>query len=279
MTVLNLILNCAGLLLWLNWWSRGLGTARPSGIALVSTLRRAEPARRDRWMSPLALAALLVIRAILYWQIGPTVHWVPRVSLGAVSITFRSDHFPRVLVFSILSFAVVFAALYSCVLFLAALNNRPPAGNPWRAFVRALLGPLDLLPVWLKLLLPFLLGAAAWIAAAPLLGTLGVVLPARSFVHLAEQSVLIGVSAVLVWKIAAGALLVLHVLNSHVYLGNAGLWDFITDTARGLLRPLAAVPLRIGRFDLAPLLMLALIFGAAEFTERWLPKLFGKLPL
>jgi uncharacterized protein YggT (Ycf19 family) len=279
MTVLNLILNCAGLLLWLNWWSRGLGNARPSGIALVSTLRRAEPARRDRWMSPAALAALLVLRAILYWQIGPTVHWVPRVSLGAVSITFRSDSLPRVLVFSVLSFAAVFAALYSCVLFMSALNGRPVTGNPWRAFLRALLGPLDHLPAWLKFLLPFLLGAAAWIAVAPVLGTMGVLLPAKSFIHLAEQSLLIGVSAVLVWKIAAGALLVLHVLNSHVYLGNAALWDFITDTTRGLLRPLAAIPLRVGRFDLAPVLVLALIFGTAEFIERWLPKLFGKLPL
>src|SRR4051794_37413416 len=163
MNVLDFILNCAGLLLWLNWWSTGLSVPRAQGIALARTLRRAEPLRADRWTSPAVLVALVLVRGIVYWQVGSTTKWTPRLSLVAMNVPFRSDSLGRMLLFSFFSFLVFGGVFYFCALLLSSVNQNLPANDKWQAFFRALLGPIDKFPRWLKFLLPFFIGMLFWI--------------------------------------------------------------------------------------------------------------------
>ncbi len=279
MTVLNFILNCAGLLLWLNWWSGGMSAPRASGIALVSNLRRAGPVRRDRWRSPVALVVILLARALLYRQIGPAMQWFPQLSLGPIALVFRSDEFPRMLSFSLLSFAVFSAGFYFCALLVSAAMGREAVGNPWDSFVRALLGPLGRMPALFKMLAPFFVAMLFWLGVAPLLSVMGVQAPVHSFMHLSGQAALVGVSAFISWQHVIIAALVLAMVNSYVYLGRAPLWPFVNTLSRSLLRPLSMLPLRLGKFDLVPLLALAVVLLVAEMLERLLPWLHLRLPL
>ncbi len=281
MSVLDFFLNCAALLLWLNWWSRGLSAPRANGIALVRTLRRAEPARHDRWISPAVLAAILLVRSLVYFQIGSATHWTPRLPLVAITVPFRSDSLSRMLLFSFLSFIVFGGAFYFCAMLVSALNHKLPATDSWQAFFRLLLGPIDKLPRWFKLLLPFLIGMTFWIVAGPLLSSAGVQVPVKSFGHRLQEAVLIGVGTWLTWKYAIAFVLVLHILTSYVYFGAAPFWKFIGTTARHLLAPTQRFPLRIGRVDLWPIIVLIVMFGLIQTLEHFqvLQGLYSRLPL
>ena len=71
MALIDFILNLAGLLLWLNWRSvRFDPLGRRTPATLIGTLRRAEPRRLRRWHLLAALGGLLLLRAVIYWQIG-----------------------------------------------------------------------------------------------------------------------------------------------------------------------------------------------------------------
>ena len=280
MSVLDFILNCAGLLLWLNWRSRGLsGPGRAAGIALISTLRRAETQRRDAWVAPLILVSVLFLRAVFYWQIGPALGWLPRLPLGAIVLHFRSDMFMRMLIFSLLGFLLFLAVFYFSLLLLAGTSQPSHKSDPWVGWVRAHLGPGARLPGWLQLLLPPVITFCFWIIIGPLLGLMGVQASAVSFRHLMEQAVVISLGAWLGWQFLIMAVLVLHMISSYVYLGNAPFWNLITITGQNLLRPLAALPLRAGRIDFAPVLALAVVLLAACFVPQVLVWLYARLPI
>lgn len=280
MSVLDFILNCAGLLLWLNWRSRGLsGPGRAAGIALISTLRRAETQRGDAWVAPVVLASVLFLRAVFYWQIGPALGWLPRLPLGAIVLHFRSDMFMRMLVFSLLGFLLFLAVFYFSLLLLAGTSQPSNKSDPWVGWVRAHLGPVARLPGWLQLLLPPVITFCFWIIIGPLLGLMGVQALAVSFRHLVEQAAVIGLGAWLGWQFLILAVLVLHMISSYVYLGNAPFWNLITITGQNLLRPLAALPLRAGKIDFAPVLALAVVLLAAFFVPPLLVWLYARLPI
>ena len=277
MAVLDFILNCACLLLWLNWRSRGLaGVPRAPGIALVGTLRRAGSASRDRWSSPAVLAVVLFVRAFLYWQAGTTAHWMPQISLSGVVLHFRPNHFTRMLVFSLLGFLRVLAGFYFSLLLLAALN-RPGTAGSWNALVRAHLGFLGRAPAWLGVLLPFAFTFLFWLIAAPLLAVLQVHLPAASFAHLCVQAAIIGLEGWMPWPFVLAAILLLHIVSSYVYLGNAPFWNFINATAQQLLKPFQILPLRLGKVDLAPVMALALLVIVVVFVPAGLVSLYQAL--
>jgi uncharacterized protein YggT (Ycf19 family) len=63
------------------------------------------------------------------------------------------------------------------------------------------------------------------------------------------------------------ALLLLYLLSSYVYLGENPVWGFITRTSQRLVGPLATVPLRLGKIDLAPLVAA----GLSVALLHWLP--------
>lgn len=277
MSVLDFILNCACLLLWLNWRSRGLiNIPRSPGIALVGTLKRAERRPAERWPSSVVLAVVLVARAILYSQLGASLHWTPSFSFGPIALHFRSDMFTRMFLFSLLGFLLFLAAFYFSLLLIAAVNHAPASNDRWSTLVRAHLGPLARWPAWLMLLTPVLITFLFWLATGSLFGAMKLSMPPKSFRQLVEQAAVIGLSAWLLWQYVIAAVLVLHVVSSYVYFGNEPFWNFMGPTARGLLRPLAWLPLRLGKIDLTPLLALGLLVLIVIFAPRGLGWLYGK---
>jgi uncharacterized protein YggT (Ycf19 family) len=277
MGIIDFILNLAGLLLWLNWRSLRfdpLGQRTPA--TLIGTLRRAEPRRLRRWHLPAALGGLLLLRAVLYWQIGSGVGWAAgKLDLGILELSFRSDSFWRILLFSFFSFGLTLSVFYLWLLLFSILDGP----EPFHRLVRMQLGPVDRWPRWLKLSLPLILTALLWWLASWMLAWLAIVPPPVSAAHRIEESLIIGLGSYLAWKYVAGALLVLHLLNSYIYFGKHSFWYYVTAEAQTLLRPLRAVPLRAGKADFAPVVGIVLVFLFAELAERGLAFLYSKLPL
>jgi hypothetical protein len=269
MGLVDFILNLAGLLLWLSWRSLRfdpLGKRTPA--TLIGTLRRAEPRRLRRWHLLAALGALLFLRAVLYWQIGPGVGWAAgRLNLGVIELSFRSDSFARILLFSIFSFGLTLGVFYLWLLLFSILAGP----EPFHRLVRMQLGPIDRWPRGIKLFLPLVLTALLWWLASWLLASLAVVPQPTSALHHIEQALVIGLGSYLAWKFAAGALLVLHLLNSYIYFGKHSFWGYVKAEAQVMLTPLSRMPLRVDRFDFAPVVGIALIFLIAHIAQYGIP--------
>jgi uncharacterized protein YggT (Ycf19 family) len=279
LNILDFILNCACLLLWLNWRSTGLGALpnRPPALALVGTLRRAGSSPRERWSSPLVLLAILLLRPVIYGQMGPGLHWLPQLSLPGFVLHFRPDVPGRMFVFSMLGFAIFLGTFYFSLLLIVAVNRRVKESDPWTMLVRAHLGIFAKLPSLAGLLMPFIAGFVFWLVVGPSLAAIQVHLPLKSFAQLCGQATIVGLGSWLLWKYVIGTLLLLHVVSSYVYLGNAPFWRFISLTASNLLRPLAWLPLRMGKIDFAPLLALVLLAFTVWCTPNALTWLYQKL--
>jgi uncharacterized protein YggT (Ycf19 family) len=275
--IIDFILNLAGLLLWLNWRSLRfdpLGQRTPA--TLIGTLRRAEPRRLRRWHLPAALGGLLFLRAVLYWQIGSGVGWAAgKLNLGVIELSFRSDHFRHILLFSFFSFGLTLGVFYLWLLLFSILDGPEPIHR----LVRMQLGPIDRWPRWLKLSMPLVLASLLWWLASWVLAWLAIVPPPVSAAHRIEESLIIGLGSYLAWKYAAGTLLVLHLVNSYIYFGKHSFWYYVTAEAQTLLRPLRALPLRAGKADFAPVVGIVLVFLFAELAERGLAALYARLPL
>jgi uncharacterized protein YggT (Ycf19 family) len=275
--IIDFILNLAGLLLWLNWRSirfDPLGKRTPA--TLIGTLRRAEPQRLRRWHLLAALGGLLFLRAVLYWQIGSGAGWAAgKLELGMTTLFFRSDSFLRMLLFSSFSFGLTLIIFYLWLLLLSILDGP----EPFHRLVRMQLGPVDRWSRGVKLFLPFVLVTVLWWLASWPLAWLAIVPRPVSAAHRIEEALTIGLGSYLAWKYAAGALLVLYLLNSYIYFGKHSFWRYVTAEAQTLLRPLRAVPLQLGRADFAPLVGMVLVFLIAELAERGLAALYLRLPL
>ncbi len=278
MALIDFILNLAGLLLWLNWRSARfdpLGRRTPA--TLIGTLRRAEPRRLRRWHLLAALGGLLLLRAVLYWQIGAGVGWAAgKLNLGIIELSFRSDSFGRILLFSIFSFGLTLGVFYLWLLLLSILAGPEPL--PFHRLVRMPLGGMDRWSRGVKFFLPLMVTATFWWLASWLLAWLQVIPPPVSPVHRIEESLVIGLGNYLAWKYLIGVLLVLHLLNSYIYFGKHPFWGYVNAEARTLLSPLRTVPLQAGKADFAPVVGIALVFLAAELAGRGLVLLYGKLP-
>ncbi|MDB6018892.1 MAG: hypothetical protein JWR19_3381 [Pedosphaera sp.] len=282
MSAIDFILNLAGLLLWLNWRSlRFDPLARTSAASLVGTLRKADPSGPKRWKFLAALAALLFIRALLYWEIGPAMEWTPNLQLGPIALSFRSDFLGRMLLFSALSFGITLAVFYLWLLLLSLANRRVADLDPLQKLVRQHLGWIEPWPNAIKSLLPLFLAGLCWLLLHPLLTHLALIPKAKSWPQIIEEAAVIGLGTYLSWKYLIAVILALHLLNSYVYLGNHPLWSFINTTARNLLVPLrwGWLPLRVGRLDFAPVAGVALVFLISYFATPMLTALYQRLPL
>ena len=280
MAVLDYVLNAVCLLLWLNWRSRGL-TSLPSspGIALIGTLKRAERRRAERWPSSVALLAILVGRALLYSELGSSARWIPSLSLGPLALHFRTDNFLRMLLFSLLGLITFLAIFYFSLFLIAAENRRVPNNEPWTALVRTHLGIFARMPAWVMLLVPFATGFMFWLMLGPVFEKLQLTVATKSFTALVEQALLIGLSTWMLWPYIIAGALALHIVSSYVYLGHAPFWSFITLTARNVLRPFAALPLRLGKIDLSPIIAIALVIAFGFYAPRGLAWLYQTLRL
>jgi hypothetical protein len=278
--LIDFILNLAGLLLWLNARSlRFDPLVRTSVASLVGTLRRAAPSRLRAWHLLLLLLGLLFVRALLYVQIGPAVNWMPNLRLGAITISFRSDIFARMLLFSVMSFAVTLGVFYSWLLLLSLVNGRGTETDSMQRLVALHLGAVGRWPWPVRLILPLAIVVLCWLGLAVLLAQWNLLPPTVSFTHRLEQGVVLGLGVYLTWKFVIATVLVLFLLSSYVYFGNQPYWVFVNATGLNLVRPLAWLPVRVGKVDFTPVIVIALVFVASEFAERGLNLLYRRLPI
>lgn len=279
MILIHQILNVACLLLWLNWRSIGFvaigSTAR---FSLLSTLKRTEPQFAARWLYLVSLLALLLIRGLFYWHMGSATNWTPIIDLVAITIPFRSDYFLPMLIFSGSSFGFLLAGFYGWLLLISGANHNVTDSDSFQKLLRFHLGWVERCPAILKFFLPTLIAALLWVLLNPSLVRLGIIPAPLSTNLLCQQAALLGITAVLVWKFLILGLLLLHLLNTYVYLGNAPFWHFVNFTARNLLRPVAWLPLRIGRVDLSPVVGIAAVLFIETLGRNWLPRLYQRLP-
>jgi uncharacterized protein YggT (Ycf19 family) len=261
MSLIDLILNVAGLLVWLNWRS---GATDPFASGMPSTLsgtvRRAQPVRVKRWHHLSALAALLLLRALFYWQVGPAVNWTPRLDLVFVVLSFHGAFFLPALLFSLLSFIRTFLILYFWLLTLAALNRRASGSDPFQKMITVQLGRLARWPWLAQISLPVFSGAVLWLALYPLLVYMEVAGRTQSNGHLAGQCLLVGAAIVFSLKLLLPAFLGVHLIASYVYLGKSPLLEFVELTARNILKPLNRLSLSAGKVNFAPILGILLVF-------------------
>ena len=280
MNLIDQILNWAALLLWLSWRSVGLAPAlQPAGPSLLSTLKRAEPRPPGRWIYLAAVLGILAVRSFFYWHIGSQVNWTPTLDLGSITLPFRSDR-PRLMVlFSLASFGLLFATCYAWLLLVSSVNGRIPNSDRGQRLIRLHLGWIEPWPAPVKLFLPLIVPVLFWVFLSSSLVAMELIPAPISKRHLWEQGLVLGLSSLLAWKFLVLAILILHLLNSYVYLGRVEFLNFASQTARNLLAPISGLPLRVGRVDLVPLLGILAVWGVAEGGARWLPQLFRKLPL
>ncbi len=275
MGIVDFILNLAGLLLWINWRSILFDPfEKRTPATLVGSLRRAVPTRFRHWHLLAVIGALLALRAVFYWQIGPETGWSGKLDLGVTTIFFRSNYFDRMLLFSVFSFARVLGIVYLWLLLLSILGGPMPVHR----FVKMQLGKIDGWPRWIKLFLPLTVTALFWGLASRPFGWLHP-LPEMSAEHRTEEALVIGLGSYLVWKFPIAALLVLHLLGSYIYFGGHPFWKYVDATAETLLKPLGKIPLRAGKADFAPVVGIALVFLCAELAGRGLTSLYSHLPL
>lgn len=272
MSFIDFILNIAGLLLWLNWRSlRFDPLAKRTPATLMGTLRPASPEKLRRWHLLVFIVGLLFVRAALYRWIGSMTHWTAKLDLNVIVLSFRSDSFSRILTFSFFSFGVALGILYISLLLLSLLKGPEPI----QGLVKVPLGRVDNWPRMVKILLPFVAMALCWWLADWLLAWLQIIPQPTSAAQRIGQSIVIGLTSYLVWKIPAAVILLLHLANSYVYFGQHPFWNYLNVTARKILAPLKIIPLRIGRVDFAPVLAIAILFLAGELATRGLAWLYS----
>jgi uncharacterized protein YggT (Ycf19 family) len=280
MGLIDFILNLAGVLLWLSARSlRFDPLVKTSAASLAGTLRRAAPNRLRAWHFLAMLAGLLFCRAVIYGQIGPAVNWTPNLRLGAIVIAFRSDMFGRMLLFSVLSFALTLGVFYLWCLFLSLVNGGAADTNSLQRLVTLHLGRVAQWPWQVKLILPLAVVVVLWLGLGLLLTRWELIPPAASAVRRMEEGLVLGLGAYLTWKFVIAGCLVFFVFSSYIYFGSHPFWNFVGSTGHNLVRPLTWLPLRAGKVDFTPVLEIALVFAASEFAERGLTLLYRRLPM
>jgi uncharacterized protein YggT (Ycf19 family) len=280
MSLLDLILNLTALLLWISWrtlpfdpWAKG----RPA--TLTGTLRRAEPGQSKAWHLLAALVGLLIARALFYWWIGAALDWTPGIKLGAITVSFRSGMFWRMVLFSFASFADLLLVFFLWLILFSLATPTTAEPDSCQRFIRVQLRPVYSWRWYAKASLPLILAMTLWLLTGPLLSQMKIIPPVQSWLHRFEQATVLGLGVYTVWKYGIMAVLALHLLNSYVYLGNHPVWGFINNTASAFLAPLRRLPLRAGKVDFSPLVGIGLVCALAELAERGLKYLYERLPL
>ncbi len=281
MNVIDFILNIAGLLLWINWRSILFDPfEKRTPATLVGALRRAAPTKFRHWHLLAAICALLVLRALFYWQIGSTTGWTGKLDMGITMLSFPGSlsgtglSFLRMLLFSFFSFARILGIIYLWLLLLSFLDGPMPTHR----LVKMQLWKIDGWPGWLKLILPVVILPPVWWLASWLLACLQIIPNQVSAAGRLEAALLIGLASYLVWKFLIGVLLVLHLLNSYIYFGKLPFWSYVDAAALKLLKPLKKIPFRAGKADFAPVVGIAIVFLSAELAGRALAWLYARMP-
>jgi len=276
---LDFLLNLIGLLLWFNWRAGGMKLEVPGVVSLAATLQKTETAEPRRWFSFACLVALLIVRAMLYCQIGSQVNWIASLDLTTMVLPFRSDLLGRMFLFSALSFGVALSVVYAALFLLSVINTRSKTADHFTRLLILQLGWFGKWPWPLRLIFGPVMAALIWMALAPTFEKLGIFPPPRNQAHAWEIAGLLALCMVVSWKYVVSLFLGLHLLNSYVYLGNSSFWNFVALTGHRLSLPLRWIPLRMGKVDFAPALVLVATIWGSHVLSVWLPKIYRQLPL
>jgi len=279
MAWIDLVLNLAGVLLWLNW--RAVGVARsmpPPGVSILSNLRSAGPRRTKRWPSLVGLVLLIVLRTPAYQHMGSALSWTAKLDLGVVTLPFSSEFSGRTLLFSVLSFGLALAMFYSWLLFFSILHHRRPDSDLWLTQIRLHLGVVERWPLALKLALIPCVAFAAWCALSPLAEAMSLIPAAPSFALRIQQGMVLGLASFLSWKYPILAVLAAYLLNTYVYFGTRPVWHFVQITATRILVPLRWMRLRTRRIDITPVVAIVLVWLIARYAVPGLLRVYQTLP-
>jgi hypothetical protein len=288
MVIIDLLLNLAALLMWVSWRGIRGGEAAGSAGTILGNLRPAGVRQGNRrhylWM----LGGLLLVRALVYRQVGPSLPWHPVWSLGPATVAFRSDYSLRMFGFSALDFLTMLLFWYTGIAGILAVNRPPGDRDGLTRALRAQSGFLGGLPGGVLLVMVCVMAGLLWAGVGWLAAGQGMVPPLRSGQHLLQQSVLVVVGQLCVLRWWFAAILLLHLLNLYVYVGNHVFWDFIQNTGSHLCRPFSFF--RIGQADLSPIPTVLVCWtiptmaaAGMPWLKPWLPGLpawmeFGILP-
>jgi len=194
-------------------------------------------------------------------------------------LTFRSDWAGKILLFSFLSFLASLGAFYASLLFLSGINQKVTDSSPQQRWVRAHLGRIARWPLTVRLLLPWMTLTGLWFVLTPLTSRLDLIPRPDTFGFALQSAMVVGLGGYLVWKYLIAGILLLYILNSYVYMGGSTFWNYINLSTQTLIRPVSFLPLRAGKFDFAPALVMVVVFLASHGMERGLTGLYGRLPL
>jgi len=266
MSLIDWILNLAGLFLWVDWRSGTLAKQPQPVVSLASAVRPAEQRIGTGRGSLAGLLAILLVRPCFYYTIGSKLMWTPKLDLFSLSLPWRSDLLDRMYLYSTISFLLAFGFLYSTLFLLSGINRAVPDSDPIQRFIRLQLGWLERIPWFLKFFLPSVAAFLCWSCAAPIFGWLDLLPDAWPQRAIWGEALAFAVAAVLSWKWTLLFLLFLHLLNFYVYLGTHPIWNYIGMTSRRLLKPLSF--LTLARIDLAPVAGAALVLFLSEFVVK-----------
>ena len=254
---INLLLNLAGLGLWIGAFAFSRAAARLSRpLTLLSALRPEASAIHGRLVLLGSLTALLVLRAAAYWNFSTTGGRLPSIDFGILSISFRPDSFTELLAYSIGSFLVFLYLYYLWMLGVSLCCRSSGPVDSIENFVNQQLRFLASWHVGWKVFISLFAGAGLWLATGMALHVFGIGgIPREwSVLTLLLQSPFVAASFGCSFLLVMAAVLALHFINSYVYFGDHAVWSFIDRMAKVYLSPLRRFPLMFGRFDFAPIL-------------------------
>jgi hypothetical protein len=265
MSLIDLILNLAGVLLWMDWRSSRTGKIQ-SALSIASAVRPADRSLGQGYGSLAFLLAILLLRPLFYYSIGPSVSWTPTLDFLAVSIPWRSDLLGRMSLFSTVSFALALGMYYAWLLLLSAVNHKEPDTDLMDRFVRGQLGWLEKVPWFLKLLIPSVVAGLGWFGLGTLLLEMELIPTVRNPNALWGQAGGFALAAFLTWKWLLVVLFLVHLLHIYVYLGTHPIFPYISRTSRKILFPFSF--LRFGKIDLAPVAGIAAVIAVADLLLK-----------
>jgi uncharacterized protein YggT (Ycf19 family) len=261
MTIVDFILNLAGLSLWLSWRLRGFDPLiKTSAASLAGTLRRAAPNPFRAWQTVAGLLVILWLRAVLYWQLGPSIDWTPKMDLGLILLAFRNHSFWHALTFSVLSFGRTLLVFYFWLLVLLVVNWKIPDEDAFQKMVRLQWGRAARWPRPVLTGLSIVLVIGLWAGLNPFLARMDIMEKTKTAMHLLEQGGILWLGLVISLKYLLPLILLAYLISSYIFLGDHPFWGFIAATGLNLLRPLGGLPIRGAKLDLTPLLGILLIF-------------------
>ena len=276
-TLLDFLLNVVGLLLWFNWRASGLRLAPPGVVSLAATIQRTELIEPRRWFSFGSLIALLIVRALVYCNIGSKINWTATLDLTAIVLPFRSDLLSRMFLFSLLSFLVALGIVYASLLLLSVINEKSRTTDYFCRLIALQLGWVGNLFWPIRFFLAPIAAALLWLAASLLFVKLGIIPPAKNLTHAWEIAGVLALCVMVSWKYVLILFLGLHLVNTYVYLGNSSFWQFVTLTGNRLCLPVRW--LRIGKVEFGPPLLIVLIILGSHAATIYLVQLYPRLPL